>query len=322
MGLKFGSSRGGLWREQVTLSIMSWRNAEITEESTAVVDGQIFFFKVAFYLFFIALDFCCFVQIFSGWGVQVSHSVVSDSLWPHGLPHARPPCPSPTPGACSNSCPPSRWCHPTISSSVVPFSSCLQSFPGSGSFQMSQFFTSGGQSIGVSASASVLPMNIQDWFRLGWTGWISLQSKGLSRVFSNTTFQRHQFLRAQLVAVSGGRSSLWFAVFSLPWLLLLWSMGSRCGGFSSCGVRAPQLWLAGPRAQAQWVWHTGLGSPWHVESSQTSDGTRVCCLGQWTLIHRTTREVWQSDSRHFYLLIIVFPWDMSIIYQLRVRMDR
>ena len=100
---------------------------------------------------------------------------------------ARLPFPSPTPGACSNSCPPSQWCHPTISSSVVPFSSCLQSFPASGSFQMSQFFASGGQSIGVSASASVLPMNIQDWFPLGWTGWISLQSKGLSRVFSNTT---------------------------------------------------------------------------------------------------------------------------------------
>ena len=117
--------------------------------------------------------------------VQFSHSVVSDSLQPHGPQHARPPCPSPTPGVYSNSCPLSRWCHPTISSSVVPFSSHLQSFPASGFFQMSQFFTSGGQSIGVSALASVLPMNIQDWFPLGWTGWISLQSKGLSRVFSN-----------------------------------------------------------------------------------------------------------------------------------------
>ena len=110
-------------------------------------------------------------------------SVVSDSLQPYGLQHARLPCPSPTPGACSHSCPSSRWCYSTISSSVVPFSSCLWSFSASGSFPMNLFFASGGQSIGASASASVLPMNIQDWFPLGWTGWISLQSKGLSRVF-------------------------------------------------------------------------------------------------------------------------------------------
>ena len=108
------------------------------------------------------------------------------------------PCPSPTPRGGSNSCPSSRWCHPAISSSVVPFSSCLQSFPASGSFPISQFFTSGDQSIGVSASTSVLPMNIQDWSPLGWTVWISLQSKGLSRVFSNTTVQKHQFFGAQL----------------------------------------------------------------------------------------------------------------------------
>ena len=114
---------------------------------------------------------------------------MSDSLWPHGLQHARLPCPSPTPGACSNSCPLGRWVHPTISSSVIPFSFCLQSFPESRSFPMSQFFTSDGQSIGASASASVLPMNIQGWFPLGLTGWISLHSKGLSRVFSNTTVQ-------------------------------------------------------------------------------------------------------------------------------------
>ena len=114
------------------------------------------------------------------------------------LQHARPPCPSPTPRACSNSCPSSQWCHPTISSSVMPFSSRLQSFPASGPFKMSQSLASGGHRIGVSASASVLPMNIQDWFPLGWTGWISLQSKGLSRVFSNTTVQRHQFFSAQL----------------------------------------------------------------------------------------------------------------------------
>ena len=118
------------------------------------------------------------------YNVQFSCSVMSDSLWPHELQHTRTPCPPPTPGACSNSRPLSRWFHPTISSSVDPFSSCPQSFPASGSFQMSQLFTSGSQSIGVSASALVLPMNIQDWFPLGWIGWISLQSKGLSRVKS------------------------------------------------------------------------------------------------------------------------------------------
>ena len=130
--------------------------------------------------------------------VQFSHSVMSNSLWPHGLQHTRLPCPSPTPGVPSNSCPLSWWYHPTISSSVVSFSSRLQSFPASGSFQMSQFFASGSQSTGVSASSSVLPMNIQDWFPLGWTGWISLLPKGLSRVFSNTTVQKHQFFGAQL----------------------------------------------------------------------------------------------------------------------------
>ena len=129
--------------------------------------------------------------------VQLSRSVVSDSLRPHGLQNARPPCPSPTPGVYSNSCPLSWWCHPTISSSVVPFSSCLQSFPVSGSFPVSQFFASGGQSVGVSASASVLPMYIQGWFPLGLTGVISLLSKGPSRIFSNTAVQKHQFFGAQ-----------------------------------------------------------------------------------------------------------------------------
>ena len=129
--------------------------------------------------------------------VQFSCSVVSNSLWPRESQHTRPPCPSPTPGVHSNSHPSSRWCHPTISSSVVPFSSWLQSFPASGSFPMSQLFSSGGQSIGVSASISVLPINTQDWSPLGWTGWISLLSKGLSRVFSNTTVQTHQFFSAQ-----------------------------------------------------------------------------------------------------------------------------
>ena len=125
--------------------------------------------------------------------VHFSRSVMSDSLWSHGLQHARLLCPSPAPKACSNSCPSSWWCHPTVSSSVIPFSSHLQSFPASGSFPMNQFFASGGQSIGASASTSVLPMNIQDWLHLGLTGWISLQSKGLSRVFSNTQFKSINF---------------------------------------------------------------------------------------------------------------------------------
>ena len=138
---------------------------------------------------------------------QFSRSVVSDFLRPHGLQHARLTCPSPTPGACSNSCLSSQWWHPTISSSVVSFSSCLQSFPASGSFPMSQFFTSG---IGASISTSVLPMNIWDWFPLGWTDLISLQSKGLSRAFSSTTTQKHQFF---------GFLSLWSSSHSYTWLL-------------------------------------------------------------------------------------------------------
>ena len=129
--------------------------------------------------------------------VHFSCSVVSDSLLPYGLQHARPPCPSPTPGVYSNSCSSSWWCHPTISSSVIPFSSHLQSFQASGSCPMSQFFLSGGQNIGISASASVLPMNIQDWFPLGWTGWISVQSKGLSRIFFDTIVLKHQFFCTQ-----------------------------------------------------------------------------------------------------------------------------
>ena len=146
--------------------VYSWTKAMVLTEivSTVLVDGA-----------------SCFSS------VQFSCSVVSDSLWPHGLQHARPLCPSPTPRACSNSCPSSRWCHQTISSSVVPFSSCFQSFPTSGSFPMSQFITSSGQTIAASASASGLLMSIQDWFPLGWTGLIFVQSKGFSRVFSNTT---------------------------------------------------------------------------------------------------------------------------------------
>ena len=130
--------------------------------------------------------------------VQFSLSVLSDSLWPHELQHARPPCPSPTPGVHSDSRSSSQWCHPTISSSVVPFSSCPQSLPASESFPMTQLFAWGGQSTGVSALASFLPKNTQDWSPLGWTGWISLQSKGLSRVFSNTIVQKHQFFCTQL----------------------------------------------------------------------------------------------------------------------------
>ena len=141
--------------------------------------------------------------------VYFSHSVVSDSLQPHELQHARPPCPSSTPGVYSDSRSSSQWCHPAISSSVVPFSSCPQSLPAFESFPMSQLVTWGGQSTGVSALASVLPMNTQDWSPLGWTGWISLQSKGLSRVFSNTTVQKHQCFSAQSSSQSNSHIHTW-----------------------------------------------------------------------------------------------------------------
>ena len=141
--------------------------------------------------------------------VQFSHSVVSDSLQPHESQYARPPCPSPTPRVHSNSCPSSQWCHPAISSSVVSFSSCPQSLPATGSFPISQLIAWGGQSIWVSALASVLPMNTQNWSPLGWTGWISLQSKGLSRVFSNITVQKHQFFGAQLSSQSNRHIHTW-----------------------------------------------------------------------------------------------------------------
>ena len=150
---------------------------------------------------------------------------MSDSLQPHGLQQARLPCPSPTPGAYSNSCPSHWWCHPNISFSVIPFSSHLQSFPASGSFPRNQFFASGGQSIGVSASASVLPMNIQEWFALGWTGWISLQSKGLSRVFSNTTVQKHQFFGAQLSLYSDSHIHTWLLEITIA--LTRWTFVSK-----------------------------------------------------------------------------------------------
>ena len=141
--------------------------------------------------------------------VQFSCSVMSDPLQPHESQHTRPRCPSPTPRVYSNSCPSSRWCHPAISSSVIPFSSCPLSLPGSGSFPMSQLFAWGEQNIGVSASASVLPMNTQDWSPLGWTGWISLQSKGLSRVFSNTTVQKPWLFGAQLSSKSNSYIHTW-----------------------------------------------------------------------------------------------------------------
>ena len=143
--------------------------------------------------------------------VQFSHSAMSDFLWPHGLQHARIPCPSPSPRDCSNSCPLSQWCHPTISSSVIPFSSWIQSFPASEYFPMSQFFTEDGQSIGASPSASVFPMNLPDWFPSGLICLISLLSKGLSRVFTNTTAQKHQFFSSQ--------PSLWSSSHIHTWLL-------------------------------------------------------------------------------------------------------
>ena len=149
--------------------------------------------------------------------VQFSSSVMSDSLWRHESQRIRPPCPSPTPGVHPNSCPWSRWCLPAISFSVVPFS-CLQSLTASESFPMSQLFAWGGQSTGVSASAPVLTMNTQDWSPLGWTGWISLQSKGLSRVFSSTTVQKHQYFCTQLSSQSNSHTQTWPLEKPLPWL--------------------------------------------------------------------------------------------------------
>ena len=166
--------------------------------------------------FFFNVDICVHVSCVTDLIFTNNHfsqfSAVAQScltLRPHESQHARPPCPSPTPRVYSNSCPSSRWCHPAISSSVVPFSSCPQSLPASGSFPMSQLFAWGGQSTGVSASVSVLPMNSQDWSPLGWTCWISLQSKGLSRVFSNTTVQNHQFFGAQLSSQSNSHIHTW-----------------------------------------------------------------------------------------------------------------
>ena len=177
----------------VSLSPVGIRHFHITWWffSYSVLKNKFIYFKLC-WVFVAARTFS------SCSSVQFRHSVMSNSLLPHGLQHASPPCSSSTPRVYSNSCPSSQWCRPTISSSLVPFSSCLLSFPASGSFLTNQFFTSGGQSIGVSASASVLPMNTQDWFPLGLTGLIFVLSKGLSRVFSNTTVQKHQFFGAQL----------------------------------------------------------------------------------------------------------------------------
>ena len=148
-------------------------------------------------------------SIFRFSSVQFSHSVVSDSLWPHESQHSRPPCPSPTPGVHSDSCPSNQWCHPAISSSVIHFSACPQSLPASESFPMSQLFAWGGQSAGVSALVSFLPKKSQDWSPSEWTGWISLQSKGLSRVFSKTTVQKHQFFGAQPSSQSNSHIHTW-----------------------------------------------------------------------------------------------------------------
>ena len=149
-------------------------------------------------------------QVNENWINQFSTvAQLCPTLWRHALQHTRPPCPSPTPGVYPNSWPLSRWCDPTMSSSVVTFSFCPQAFPASGFFQMSQLFTAGGQSIGVSASTSVFPVNTQDWSHLGWTGWIFLQSKGLSRVFSNNTVQKHQFFTAQLSLQSNSHIHTW-----------------------------------------------------------------------------------------------------------------
>ena len=162
-----------------------------------------------FLRFYYQVSSHCIYKGFQFSSVQFTHSVVSDSLRPHESQHARPPCPTPTPGVHSNSCPRSRWCHKAISFSVIPFSSYLQSLPASESFPMSQLFTWIGQSIRVSSLASVLPKNTQDWSPLGWTGWISLQSKGLSRVFSNATVQKHRFLGTQLSSQSNSHIYTW-----------------------------------------------------------------------------------------------------------------
>ena len=182
---------------------------------------------------------------------QFSCSVVSDSLWPHESQHARPPCPSPTPRVYSNSCASSQWCHPAISSSVVPFSSCLQSLPASGSFPISQLFAWGSQSIAVSASASLPPMNTQDWSPLGWTGWISLQSKGLSRVFSNSS--KDQFFSAEPSSQSNSHIHTWPLLWFFQWSCMdvrvgLWNIWVYVNNYKS------QVYTSSYLLAEAWTW--------------------------------------------------------------------
>ena len=226
---------------------------------------------------------------------------MSDSLWPYALQHARPPCPSPTPGAWSNSCSPSWWCHPTISSSVIPFSSWLQSCLASGSFPMSQFFTSGGQSIGVSALASVLPMNIQDWFPLGLTGWISLLSKGLSRVFSNTRVLKNQFFGVQPSLWSNSHNHIWLLEKPQHWfrqtfvgkvMSLLLNMLSRL--IITFLPRSKNLlisWLQSPSAV--------ILEPRKIKSLTVSIASPSIChevMGRFFKYHRRYSLVWSSPD--------------------------
>ena len=200
-----------------TLSTMLNRNSD-SEYLCLVPDfsGKAFSFLPLSIMLVMSLSWIPFIMLrcvlyllILSCSVQFSHSVVSDSLWSHESQHTRPPCPLATPGVHSDSYPSTQWCHPAISSSVIHFSLCPQSLPASESFPMSQFFTWGGQNTGVSTLASFLPKNTQDWSRLEWTGWISLQSKGLSRVFSNTTVQKHQFFGHQLSSQSNSHISTW-----------------------------------------------------------------------------------------------------------------
>ena len=187
-----------------------------------------------------------------------SCSVVSDSLRPHEPQHSRPPCPSPTPEVYSNSCPLSRWCHPTVSSSVIPFSSCPQSFPASGSFPMSQLSTSGGQSIGVSASTSVLPMNTQDWSPLGWTGWISFSPRD-SQVFSNNTVQKHQIFSGNLMA---SKLHGWMA--SPTRWTWVW-------------VNSRRWWWTGRPGMLRFMGSQRVGHDWMTELNWNYNSVKLCC---------------------------------------------
>ena len=214
----------------VIITIFKFLTANSKSDTSGMVstDWFIFFLMGCIFMSLCISTWVLNIMHFT-FSVQFSHLAMADSLQPHGLQYARPPCPSPTPRDYSNSCPLSQWCHPTVSFSFVPFS-CLQSFPASGSFQMSQFFTSSSQRIGASASASVFPMSIQDWLPLEWIVWISLLSKGLSRVFSNTTVQKHQSFRAQLshpYMTTGKTIALTRQTFVGKVMCLLFNMLSR-----------------------------------------------------------------------------------------------